>query len=328
MNLLVALTPLSRTNPSSKNYLSFCIYAVCVFLLFCGCGNEDVVTKTFITSGEREPAVSPDGEYIAYTNEGEYAIWLFDTTTTEVEYLTDGHLPDWSPDGEWIVYVKDRDIHKINVGTTEIRQLTTWGSCFFPDWSPSGNRIAFDTDYCDPSGAKVIWLMDTNGTNLKDVSVHGTGEWRQPEWSPSSGELVHIRYVGVTFPEIFVMDSLGLNSERLTDNLVHDDSPVWSPSGLSIAYVVQTQGENERVSHNVWIMDTNGANNTQLTTEGGCDPAWGPNSTHIVYAKGEVIETATEIEIVYHLWIMNSDGSNKRQLTGGVERTSGCRLYK
>ncbi|MDH4211880.1 MAG: DPP IV N-terminal domain-containing protein [candidate division WOR-3 bacterium] len=269
--------------------------------------------KPYITSGEREPAVSPDGEFIAYTNEGKDEIWLFEVATEESAYLTDGSLPDWSPDGEWIVYVKNRNIHKINVATKDVTQLTTWGSCFFPAWSPSGNRIAFDTDYDDPEGAKVIWLMDTNGTNLKDISVHGTGEWRQPKWSPSGVQIVHIRYVNVTYPEIFVMDSSGQNGVRLTDNLILDESPVWSPAGSRIAYV----SASEYVDYNIWTMDTTGANTAQLTSTGGCDPTWTPDGNCIVYAMEEITEKATYIEVVYHLWIMNTDGTEKRQLTFG-----------
>jgi len=300
-----------------------CIFIVAVMLLIFGCGKEDgIIIKPFETSGECEPAFSSDGGYIAYTKEGQYEIRLFKISTEESEYLTDGSLPDWSPDGKEIVYVRDRDIYKINVETREIKQLTTWGSCFFPDWHPNGFKIA----YRDSDGVRIT---DSNFASTKFIA---RGD--QPDWSPTGDKIVYIGSAMVTFTEIFIMDSSGQNSIRLTDNQVGDYRPAWSPDGSKIAYVSATHIENEIPDYfvyNVWLMDTNGMNKTQLTFEsegehsGGVEPAWSPDGDQIVYAKGESFEEKYVIKIVYHLWIMDADGENKRQLTGKVIETFGCK---
>lgn len=299
-----------------------CIFIVAVMLLIFGCGKEDgIIIKPFETSGECEPAFSSDGGYIAYTKEGEYEIRLFEIATEESEYLTDGSLPDWSPDGKEIVYVRDRDIYKINVETREIKQLTTWGSCFFPDWHPNGFKIA----YRDSDGVRIT---DSNFASTKFIA---RGD--QPDWSPTGDKIVYIGSAMVTFTEIFIMDSSGQNSIRLTDNQLADYRPAWSPDGSKIAYVSATHIENEIPDYfvyNIWMMDTNGTNKTQLTYEygnynGAFNPAWSPNGDQIVYAKGELFEEKYVIKIVYHLWIMDADGENKRQLTGKVIETFGCK---
>lgn len=305
----------------------FCIFFICVMLCILGCGKEedDGIIKPIVSSGECEPAFSSDGEYIAYTKEGEYEIWLFEITTEESEYLTDGSLPDWSPDGKEIVYVRDRDIYEIDVETKEIQRLTTWGSCFFPDWSPNNELLAFDFSYhtsgFDSFG---VWIL-----NLSDNSKKHLGEGREPNWSPSVNRLVYTGYVAsVSFREIFVMDSSGQNSIRLTDNQVDDYRPAWSPDGSKIAYVGETRDTIDPhgvIGINIWVMDTMGMNKTQLTFEGGCDPAWAPSGDQIVFVRGESFEKKNVIEIIYHLWIMDADGENKRQLTGKVIETFGCK---
>jgi Tol biopolymer transport system component len=307
----------------------FYFFVICIIFFISGCGNEDARTiKEIETSGECEPAVSPDGGYIAYTKEGEDEIWLFEMATEESEYLTNGSLPDWSPDGKEIVFVKDRDIYKMDIETAEIQRLTTWGSCFFPDWSANGEFLAFDC---------TIGSMDSNGIWIMDLSNDNTnhlGLGREPDWHPLNNRLSYVGgVINVLFGEIFAVDTSGENVIRLTDNQVDDYCPVWSPDGSKIAYVSATHIENETPDYfvyNIWIMDTDGVNKTQLTSvsgryNGAYDPAWTSNGTRIVYARGESFERENVIEVINHIWVMDADGGNKRQLTGKVIETFGCK---
>jgi TolB protein len=311
---------MGRQKGKVKSYR--CFYAetyniiILILFLIISIGCEHAPTHR---NDDKEPAWSPDGRYIAFYRdpnrnppvpfgeEDSSGIWILDLETMEANFLTDGSSPDWSPDGKWIAYVYNRNIYKINLETKEIKQLTTWGSCFFPDWAPNGKRIAFDTNHDDPKGANVIWLMDSSGTNYKDISIHGTGEWREPNWSSSGDRLVHIRYVagGDPFREIFIMDSTGENSVRLTNNQIDDFSPAWSPDGSKIAYSSYTS---EKI--NIYVIDTLGQNNIQLTNVVmAIDPSWSPDGSKIVFSQRDE-ESAT-----MSLWIMNSDGSEKRRIT-------------
>ena len=269
------------------------------------------------------PAWSPEGSTIAYhhfhytyidsaTGRGGYdydstGIWFISPDGSNNRmFLKDGDLPDWSPDGKWIAFVRGAQIYKIMVNGDSLTQLTFEGRNFFPDWSPDGSKIAWDTNANDPKGANVIWIMNTDGSNKKDISQHGVGEWREPDWSPDGQRIAHVRYPGGVFSsEIFLMDSTGDNPLRLTYNSVPDYYPAISPDGNKIVF----SSNNE-----LWIMNTDGSNSIQLTIEGGTEPAWSPDGTKIVYHRYRYREYSSTNGT---LWLMNADGTNQQPLTFG-----------
>lgn len=271
------------------------------------------------------PAWGPDGRTIAYTHysgepfdeRGPDQIWLLDVETRERRFLTPGWDPAWSPDGTRLAYVigalGGADIYVVEIETGEVRRLTEWGSSFSPSWSPDGEWITFDTNYGDPKGANVIWIMRADGSEKTDISEHGIGEWRHPDWC-STGEIVHLRYIdGVVFEEIFVMDSRGGNARRLTSDDRSDRHPACSPDGRRIAW--DSYGSGDDPTSGIWVMDADGGSKRQITRYGGF-PSWSPDGQRVVYYG--LLEDPLASGSTYRpgvLFLMNADGSGKQQLT-------------
>jgi TolB protein len=252
-----------------------------------------------------EAAWSPDGQTIAFISGGNpekeipAGLYFIDSDGSNRWLFFRGakvYSPDWSPDGEWIVFSNYAQIYKIKVNGDSLTRLTFKGRNFFPDWSPDGKRIAYDrtTNYPDtPAESSGIWIMDSEGLNENHL-----GLGRAADWCPDSLKMV---YVGLGY-EIWVADTNGANANRLT--FINGDSryPQWSPDGSKILFSSAKESPPQ-----IFVMDADGTNLKQLTTEGASYPAWSPDGKYIVY---------TDVRQEYgRLFIMNADGSNKRQLT-------------
>jgi TolB protein len=76
------------------------------------------------------------------------------------------------------------------------------------------------------------------------------------------------------------MNADGSDQARLTDNLLGNYFPSWSPDGKRIAFTSERDGNSE-----IYIMNADGSGQIRLTNNKASDgmPTWSPDGKRIVF---------------------------------------------
>jgi Tol biopolymer transport system component len=158
---------------------------------------------------------------------------------------------EWSPDGQELLFVSAYEdpehddpavrkgtknpmsaVYILDTKTGDQRRLTSFGQHCSGSWSPDGSYLAlsFGTEKSSniftssPDGQHVRRLTDSQAINLK------------PKWSPDGKSLVFVSIApqgeGNETPGVYVIDSAGTNSRRVSD--MEASNAHWSPDGKSL----------------------------------------------------------------------------------------------
>jgi len=126
-----------------------------------------------------EPALSPDGNKIAFVAEQEeaYELFLLDIEQGEERMLTQterqAFSPSWSPEGDYIAFMamgeeESSDIFTVEVATGEIFRVTSEPSLdFYPMWSENGEIVFIS----DREGPWTVFSVQPDGTELRRLGL-------------------------------------------------------------------------------------------------------------------------------------------------------------
>jgi Tol biopolymer transport system component len=258
-----------------------------------------------VTSGGLDPALSPDGQQIAFTRwgltEGVYLINVDGTNERQVHAAHQPKSPTWSADGRQLVF------NLQNGGRLEkVRECRLSSSKDEPNLPPDAYDINRDTIEKDKRYEFCYWLPPKPAWRLRQLDL-ATGQFQDlesdygsfgPTWDPRNAwRVVYSGDVSLV--------QLDLNQNTRT-SLVdgnRDRMAAFSPDGSRLA--MAHKHENDQWSIDVINLDGDGR--TQLTYVGNnVSPTWSPDGTQIAFLSDRNGQ--------WNIWVMHADGSNQRPM--------------
>ena len=187
-----------------------------------------------------------------------------------------------------------------------------------PRWSPDGKQIVFEREHFFEANRSVssIWIMDTDGTDLRKLThpIQGSEADGYPSFSPDGKQILFVRYKNRK-SSINILDLETGQIRLITD--ISGSYPEWSPVGEHIAF---TRGGY------IWIMDADGNNARQLLpTQQDVEttvqefPRWSPDGQQILFTQSEyrTVQLGKVIDIIHiahRYMICDKNGENIQEL--------------
>jgi len=262
---------------------------------------------TFAAASEREPAISPDGHWVAFVSDssGVDNIWIARLTGGEgktkpalgpwrpasASFQPLAH-PAWSPDGHTLWFER-QDPWMVAAIDARGGKPDTLSSSLFDSREPSyladDTRVAFASTRVGPSR---IWMMAAAGEArsgpAKQLSK-GPGEDVEPDASKASGQIVYVnRAPALKVATLALTDVAGENLGGLTplelagiDQATRDSAPAWSRDGRSVAFASNRAGVSA-----IWVIEGVGRKLRLVTVADGQPqaPSWSPDGAYLFYA--------------------------------------------
>ncbi len=142
-----------------------------------------------------------------------------------------------------------------------------------PSYSPDGQRIAFVSTR---SGQRQIWVSDSAGGSLVQVTSLGPNSLNDPHWSPDGGRIAFVNTARGRWHTYVVSASGGLPS-RVTTTLTEDRVSSWSRDGRWI--YASSQGQ-------VWKAPMGASGRpVQVTRNGGFRAVESPDGKFLYFAN-------------------------------------------
>jgi Tol biopolymer transport system component len=193
------------------------------------------------------------------------------------------------------------------------------------EWSPDGRRLVFSLS--NRSGSREeIWTMGADGTDRRALTSFGSIS-AGPTWSPD-GRIAYFTFRDFPPPtsddepppppELYSMTADGGDQQRLTNDMVAQTDPAWSPDGGTIAYI--PFGGPDGFDLALYVMNRDGTGQRPLLDfsrkRSIFNANWSPDGRRLVF---QIITARpsgrTDGDRQSDIAVINADGTGLRRLT-------------
>lgn len=263
----------------------------------------------------RVPTFAPTGkDLFVMTTDGRNERWL-----THLNSNSDDYDPAISPDGHYVAFISTRDgnpdlyLGAVDNPSAPLFRITTTDSIMesSPTWSPNGSCLAYSARR-DQYSPEDVWMVVSPlspvlglfvRVNLTDsVRVHDTSgqtraynNWQTPDWSPD-GKLIAMRasYFGpldvLVRPAVYVVSPVSYRATTIVSDSgvnkrqIDPYDPSWSPDGKRLVVASRTGAQSFQLdvynSDGSWVNAINPPSNRRYW-----QPDWG---TYAVRGIGDI----------------------------------------
>jgi len=235
---------------------------------------------------------------------------------------------DVSPDGSTLAFTMLGDIYTMPItGGTPRRIASGLAWEVQPRFSPDGSRIAFTSDR---GGGDNIWVMNANGSDMRQVTDESFRLLNQPSWSPDGRFIIAKKHFttgrSAGTGEIWMYHVSGGGGaaivERASEALQKElGEPVYSAAGDAIFYTRNTTPGNTFIyaqdsQTGIFAIERHDLETGEVTTAvdgfgGAVRPAPSPDGTQIAFVRRDKDQS--------QLWVKDIASGRERMIYGALD---------